>query len=103
LESVGATVIISQFGQAEMLAGTNTLPQFLAAYAQLLNHFSNGGRRVVLIVHRRFRDSRRCRNLRFDPADTAGVIAQMALRRGHPFCSLADAPFGTTHRNSPNP
>ncbi len=50
LERVGATVVIAQFGQAESLKGTNALPQFVAAYEKLLNRFTNGGRRMVLLV-----------------------------------------------------
>jgi hypothetical protein len=92
LEQVGATVIISQFGQAEMLAGTNKLSQFLAAYEKLLNHFTNGGRRLLLLSPTPF-ENPALPQLAFDPADATGVIAQMALRRGHPFVSLDDSPL----------
>jgi hypothetical protein len=92
LETVGATVIISQFGQAELLAGTNKLSQFLAAYEKLLNRFTNGGRRVVLLAPTPLENPIRSQ-LALAPEDVTGLIAQVALRRGHPFVSLADAPL----------
>jgi len=49
LERVGATVVIAQFGQAESLQGTNGLGRFVEAYERLLNRFTNGGRRLVLL------------------------------------------------------
>jgi len=50
LERVGATVVIAQFGQAESLQGTNGLGKFVEAYGKLLDRFTNGGRRVVLLA-----------------------------------------------------
>ena len=49
LERVGATVVIAQFGQAESLPGTNGLARFEKAYSQLLDRFTQGGRRLVLL------------------------------------------------------
>lgn len=49
LERVGATVVVAQFGQAESLQGTNGLPRFVEAYAKLLDRFTNGGRRLILL------------------------------------------------------
>ena len=49
LERVGATVVVAQFGQAESLTGTNRLADFVSAYEKLLNRFTSGGRRLVLL------------------------------------------------------
>ena len=54
LERVGATVVIAQFGQAESLQGTNTLPGFIAAYEALLDRWRKGDRRMVLFSPTRF-------------------------------------------------
>ena len=55
LERVGATVVIAQFGQAESLRGTNGLTQFVAAYAKLLDRFTDGDRRMILLSPTPFR------------------------------------------------
>ena len=50
LEKTGATVVIVQFGQMESVVGTVGFPKFTAAYAKLLERFSGGGKRRVVIV-----------------------------------------------------
>jgi len=49
LESVGATVVVAQFGQAESLQGTNAILRFIDAYGRLIDRFKHGQRRLLLI------------------------------------------------------
>ncbi len=49
LETAGATVIITQFGQMEALDGVARLPEFTAAYHRLLDQFAARTRKVVLV------------------------------------------------------
>ena len=89
LESLGATVVIAQFGQAEMLSGPGGPAEFLGAYEKLLARFTNGGRRLVLLSPTPIENSQGSQ-LAFDPVDCVGAIAQFALRRGHHFVELTD-------------
>lgn len=50
LDQIGATVVICQFGQMESLAGKEKLPEFIAAYEKLLERFSAGGRRRIVVL-----------------------------------------------------
>ncbi len=50
LDKVGATVVIAQFGQMESLAGKEKLPEFIAAYEKLLERFSGGGKRWLVLL-----------------------------------------------------
>ena len=50
LRDAGATVVLSQFGQMESLAGVAMLPQFVAAYEKLIAEFAEEGRRVALVA-----------------------------------------------------
>jgi hypothetical protein len=50
LDEIGATVVLTQFGQMESLAGEAGLPAFLAAYEKLLARLSDGGKRRVVLV-----------------------------------------------------
>lgn len=50
LEKIGATVVICQFGQMESLAGKEKLPEFIAAYEKLIERFSGGGKRRVMLL-----------------------------------------------------
>ena len=50
LDKIGATVVIAQFGQMESLAGKEKLPEFIAAYEKLIERFSGGGKRRVVIA-----------------------------------------------------
>jgi hypothetical protein len=50
LEKIGATVVICQFGQMESLAGKEKLGEFVAAYKKLLDRFSGGGKRRLILI-----------------------------------------------------
>jgi len=50
LEEAGATVVVAQFGQMESLAGTEKLPEFLAAYEKLVERLRAGGKRRVILM-----------------------------------------------------
>jgi hypothetical protein len=50
LDKIGATVVICQFGQMESLDGKEKIPEFTAAYKKLLERFSNGGKRRILVL-----------------------------------------------------
>ncbi len=54
LTRMDASVIIANFGQMEALDGTTRLPQFLAAYGELLNQFEKCTPRIVLVSPHRF-------------------------------------------------
>lgn len=49
LDKIGATVVICQLGQMELLDDKNTLPEFISAYQKLIDRFSAGGKRRVAI------------------------------------------------------
>jgi hypothetical protein len=48
-KKVEASVLFAQFGQMESLQGAAALPQFLAAYAKLLDEFARQTPRIVLV------------------------------------------------------
>ena len=50
LKSVGATVVIAQFGRLESMAGQQGLEDFTAAYAKLIGAFQEQNRLVVLVT-----------------------------------------------------
>lgn len=49
LSATGATMVLAQFGQMEVLDGLKRLPEFTAAYHRLLDEFSTQTRKLVLI------------------------------------------------------
>ena len=49
LSTVGATIVLAQFGQIEALDGTNRLGEFTATYHRLLDEFAGRTRKLVLI------------------------------------------------------
>ena len=53
LDAIGATVIVSQFGQMEAFDGVARLPEFVAAYHRLIDQFA--GRTGVWCCFRRLR------------------------------------------------
>ena len=57
LDRVGATVIISQFGQSESLEGSEHLDKFSEAYSKLIQSWKNEGRKVVLLTPSPFETS----------------------------------------------
>jgi hypothetical protein len=50
LDKIGATVVICQFGRMESFAGGQKLPEFLDAYQKLLERFTAGGKRRVVLI-----------------------------------------------------
>ncbi len=50
LTAAGATVVIAQFGQMEVLGGVAKLPAFIRAYETLLLELGEGSRRLVLVA-----------------------------------------------------
>ena len=76
LERIGATVVVAQFGQAESFRGTNGISEFEAAYRKLLDVFSAGGRRCVIMMPTRFSES--SNRLRI-PGRTRGSNANLEL------------------------
>ncbi len=50
LDQIGATVVICQFGQMESLAGKEKLPDFIAAYEELITRVSGGGNRRFILI-----------------------------------------------------
>jgi hypothetical protein len=50
LDKIGATVVVCEFGQMESLDGKDKLPEFVAAYHKLLERFSAGGKRKIIVV-----------------------------------------------------
>ena len=50
LDKIGATVVIAQFGQMESLAGKEKLPAFIAAYEKLIERWSAGSKRRLVLV-----------------------------------------------------
>ncbi|MEA3207338.1 MAG: hypothetical protein QOE70_395 [Chthoniobacter sp.] len=49
LDKVGATVVLTQFGQMESFAGKEKLPEFIAAYEKLISRLNGGGKRRVMV------------------------------------------------------
>ena len=49
LGKVGATVVITQFGRMESLAGAERLPEFIAAYEAAIEPIRGRGRRLVIM------------------------------------------------------
>jgi len=107
LDKVGATVVIVQFGQMESLAGQEKLPEFLSAYGKLIDRFSNGGkRRVVLLGPCNFSPSpafapedthklEKATSLKFRNAvlrHYQNAIEDLAKQHGARFADLAELP-----------
>jgi len=95
LASVGATVVIAQFGKMESLDGPDAAPAFAAAYEKLLDRLAGGTRRVLLLAARPPKGS---------PAQVVApyntAARALARQRGWPFLdldrlSLAEAATGT--------
>ena len=94
LETVGATVVVAQFGQMEALNGVKGLPAFLAAYQQLLDQFAARTRRVVLVPPMPFEkplapDAPNLTERNGDVAAYANAVRELAKQRGALFVDLA--------------
>lgn len=50
LDKIGATVVIAQFGQMESLAGTEKLPEFIAAYGKLIERLKGDRKRKLILI-----------------------------------------------------
>ncbi len=95
LESVGATTLIVQFGQAEALQGQGGLAKFKADYHKLLDDLGRHTPRIVLLSPAGFMKSPRPPDLttparRKDLADYAAAVAEIARLRGLPFVDLTE-------------
>lgn len=93
LNRINASVIIANFGQMECLDGATRLPQFLAAYEQLLDQFARRTPRIVLVSPHLFARTNNphlpdlsVRN--GDVAAYAEGIRQLAQQRGYLFVDL---------------
>lgn len=94
LESVGATTLILQFGQAEALSGASGLAKFKADYHRLLDELARHTPRIVLLSPCAFMASDRLPVLttperRQDLADYVDAVADIAKQRGLPFVDLS--------------
>jgi mono/diheme cytochrome c family protein/glucose/arabinose dehydrogenase len=96
LETVGATTLILQFGQAEALQGQGGLTRFKADYHKLLDDLGRHTPRIVLLSPVGFMTSARPPNLR-SPAKLADLeayaaaVAEIAQQRGLPYVKLTQA------------
>jgi len=50
MDKVGVTVVVAQFGQMESFAGKEKLPEFVAAYEKLIERWSAGGKRRIVLL-----------------------------------------------------
>ena len=50
MDKLGVTVVVAQFGQMESLAGRGKLPEFTAAYEKLIERWSGGGKRRIVLL-----------------------------------------------------
>lgn len=93
LETVGATTLILQFGQAEALQGQGGLARFKADYHKLLDDLSRHTPRILLLSPAGFMASSRSPDLRTpaklaDLAAYAAAVAEIAQQRGLPYVNL---------------
>jgi hypothetical protein len=94
LDKIGATVVIAQFGQMESLAGKEKLPEFRAAYGKLLDRFSGGGKRRLLIFAPT--PARPALTASISPEfveDYSIACSQLAIEKGLDLLGMATAPI----------
>ncbi len=99
LETVGATTLILQFGQAEALQGQAGLAKFKADTHRLLDEFTRHTPRIVLLSPVGFMPSSRPPDLttperRQDLGAYASAVAEIAQQRGLPYVDLTEATRG---------
>jgi glucose/arabinose dehydrogenase len=104
LQRIGATVVISQFGQSESLEGFEQLGAFSDAYSTLIQSWLNKDRRVVLLTPTPFETSKKPRlpNLAENNrvlAKYVETIQQLASRHDVGFVDLFHEPAGNTTLN----
>ncbi len=106
MQSVGATVVVAQFGKMESLAGPDGVADFAAAYEKLIDRLAGGNRRVLLLAARPPKGTA--------PASVAPynqAARDLARRRGwafadtpaHPVDAAALGPLGLTRLGPPAP
>ncbi|MEC9054462.1 MAG: hypothetical protein VX633_04105, partial [Verrucomicrobiota bacterium] len=93
LTRMDASVIIASFGQVEAMDGTTRLPQFLAAYGELLDQFEKCTPRIILVSPHRFEKpiSPLLPDLSQRNGDIAAYsegIRQLARQRGYLYVDL---------------
>ena len=99
LETVGATTLFLQFGQAESLQGQAGLAKFKADTHRLLDEFTRHTPRIVLLSPVGFMPSSRPPDLttperRQDLAAYASAVADIAKQRGLPYVDLTETTRG---------
>ena len=92
LGEAGATVVVAQFGQMELLRGAEGLPGFIHAYTALVKEFAENGRRVVLLGPTRFEGAMAIHNASL-PAYIAAV-RELAQTAGAGFIDLSEVKLG---------
>ncbi len=95
LSAVGATTVIAQFGQIEALDSIERLPEFIAAYEELLEQISTQTQRVVLLSPRPF-EKPKSPHMRDNRNRNEAIIAytkaiqQLAQKRNALFVDLSN-------------
>lgn len=87
LKQVGASVVMTQFGKMESLAGKAGLAAFMERYGKLLDELGAGGRRLVLLEPHGFEWEPVAGN---HLAEYTTAIRLLAEKRSLPFVSLAE-------------
>ncbi|MFN0127980.1 MAG: hypothetical protein ACKV19_14970 [Verrucomicrobiales bacterium] len=88
LKSIGATVVVAQFGKMESLAGPDGVSAFAAAYERLLDRLATGPRRFLLLGAPPARNA--------PPESVAPyneAARELARRRGWAFLGSAKPPW----------
>ena len=101
LQRAGVTVLLVEFGRAEALGGTKTVPEFVAAYQKLLNQCAAESSRIVLVTPPPFEAasdpvpdlSKRNKEL----AAYVNAVQTVGQRRGLPVIDLFSEFGGVAH------
>lgn len=101
LKRAGVTVLFLEFGRAEVLGGTKTAPEFLAAYEKLLHQCAADSPRIVLVTPPPFEAasapvpdlSKRNKEL----AAHVDTVRTMGRQRGFPVLDLFSEFGGVAH------
>ncbi|MBU6300191.1 MAG: DUF1080 domain-containing protein [Verrucomicrobia bacterium] len=100
LREAGATVVISQFGQMESLAGVEGIPRFVEAYRRLLADFAADGRRVVVVTPVPMPSERAGTASAAAQDAYAAAVRDLAGELGLTLVSLRDLPPGLTENGA---
>jgi hypothetical protein len=106
IQSIGATVIIAQFGKMESLAGPAEVPSFITAYEQFIDRLGGRDRRVLLLAAN---PAKGAAAESIAPYNTAA--RELARRRGwayldattRPLAAAASASLGFANRAPASP